>query len=820
MKYLFILFFTFSLKFSYCAQVIGADIYYKILNNKTIEVFVKRYTWLNEKDTQAIKIYYKIGNLIDNKVSVKISSKLNYNGCDTTKAYKDYSGKISVETIFKATFDFDTKYFDSLIDKHCKITFYYDSDKRERYFSNIQSSYNLFLDAEINFCQLKSNKIEPNFSNNPIFTMCCNQTFRYNIGYINQKDIVDSFAFELADALDSINKKVKYYSPFSGKIPITPYCPPNPGTINCKPQPNALPARGLYFDQNNGDLIFTPTNCDEVGVIVFKQKLYKLDSFNNYIELGYIKREMTMINRQCIANNSPLIISSSNSYNVCEGSKICFNIKITDDLYLPNQNKKDTVEIILNSDLNNHNLTYLDTNISIKDATFCWQTKLGDGKIAPYHLSIIGKEKNCPKKGLSSKGFLIYVKPNTIKYKVKLKPVECNKVEVLLDKANFKNINWQIFSRYNVLVDSKNRFTDTAQLKFPYDSFYYIKSIVDNDNICFNIDTFKNIKFDSEYINYYDTNTCQSANNLNLNLYNLQKNNNAIWFDANHKQLTNKIIPLNGSTFPITLNYYYKLSTSNNCLITNYFNFTIHDTFRNVLLNRDFCFNSIYLNLFENGFYKRKKYDWISSKGAIVDGYDKLYIYNSSFSNFKVRNYYDSNYCRNYDEINYKADKPFLPSFTSNVTKGYAPLLVTFTNTILGNNLSYLWKFEVKNKIFTTTFKNTAQYYDSAGKYNVSLYISGKACKDSVIKKQYIEVLSPINNIQKNDLNPFIIYPNPTTDKIYIKTDKQYTAQIIDISGRIVINLENNQEFKLTKGIYLIKIKIDDIVYTEKIVVL
>ena len=47
---------------------------------------------------------------------------------------------------------------------------------------------------------------------------------------------------------------------------------------------NAKPPRGFYFDKETGDIIFTPTKCDEVGVIVIQVTEWRKDSTKKWIK--------------------------------------------------------------------------------------------------------------------------------------------------------------------------------------------------------------------------------------------------------------------------------------------------------------------------------------------------------------------------------------------------------------------------------------------------------------------------------------------------------------------------------------------------------
>ena len=68
---------------------------------------------------------------------------------------------------------------------------------------------------------------------------------------------------------------------------------------------------------------------------------------------------------------------------------------------------------------------------------------------------------------------------------------------------------------------------------------------------------------------------------------------------------------------------------------------------------------------------------------------------------------------------------------------------------------------------------------------------------------------SPMN-LERNDSLFFRVFPNPTTDFIYIQTELvEYDLQIFDVSGKEIINQKNKSKIdirRLAMGTYFIKI--------------
>ncbi len=67
------------------------------------------------------------------------------------------------------------------------------------------------------------------------------------------------------------------------------------------------------------------------------------------------------------------------------------------------------------------------------------------------------------------------------------------------------------------------------------------------------------------------------------------------------------------------------------------------------------------------------------------------------------------------------------------------------------------------------------------------------------------------------------IYPNPSNGEVHIECDKAFNLEVFDILGQHILIVSNpftkSLEIKLNKGVYIFKIKIDERIYAEKVVV-
>jgi len=75
--------------------------------------------------------------------------------------------------------------------------------------------------------------------------------------------------------------------------------------------------------------------------------------------------------------------------------------------------------------------------------------------------------------------------------------------------------------------------------------------------------------------------------------------------------------------------------------------------------------------------------------------------------------------------------------FTANVTTGAAPLKVQFTSTSTGTIATYLWSFGDGT---TSTQASPAHTFNGAGRYTVSLTVTGVGGSNTLTKTRYIDV--------------------------------------------------------------------------------
>ncbi|NOX86831.1 MAG: T9SS type A sorting domain-containing protein, partial [Chlorobi bacterium] len=168
------------------------------------------------------------------------------------------------------------------------------------------------------------------------------------------------------------------------------------------------------------------------------------------------------------------------------------------------------------------------------------------------------------------------------------------------------------------------------------------------------------------------------------------------------------------------------------------------------------------------------------------------------------------------DNITYIEYNPApIANFTADETEIEAGTSVQFTDLSQNDPTSWLWVFE--GGIPDTSYEqNPLVEYDSVGTFDVSLTASNDYGSDTKIREDYITVdVYPFIN-DNGSLTELSVYPNPFSDKIYIRVknrpENNIRITLFSLNGRLLISNElkeelneiNVKEFKA--GVYILKI--------------
>lgn len=494
-KLLLTLFFLLSFSTANASHMMGGDITYECISPGKYKLTIKVYRDCRgiPFSNPSIAAFCADGGGVNNSINVNYTrtaindiTPICLNGTPPCNPQNTMSNEGVEEHIFEAIIDFNTSPFKALKDAGCcEVKIKVEQQARNGAITNIIAG-NFYTDAMINICNVGTKcNTSPQLSIPPVSYLCCNQPFIYNNGV---REVIDgdSLSYDLVNPLNGNGSNETYTGNFTAQLPMTPFCPPTPGSVNCRPLPNAKPPRGFYFDKETGDIIFTPTKCDEVGVIVIQITEWRKDSATKkWLKIGYTKRDMQLIVKKCPDNNPPYL-SIKNKYAVCEGNRICFTILAKDDPYLPNQTVSDTVALTWNYGIPGGTFRIIDPKAREKEAEFCWQTKVGDARPNAYSFTATAKDNNCSNPSQANKGYLVVVNPkarDTRKYEI----LNCGWLRFNATPFDSVNYNQKNYLYKNVIRDSTNSgipyyigFAKRDSVKFKRGGKYIIEHQITN----------------------------------------------------------------------------------------------------------------------------------------------------------------------------------------------------------------------------------------------------------------------------------------------------------------------------------------------------
>jgi gliding motility-associated-like protein len=411
-------------------HMMGADMSYQCLGNGKYKIIAKVYRDCRGVSLSPVSFGAFAGSNGSNQCgSVNLSGLTRTGIRDVTTRCSSSSnpcnpsntwgtGKGVEEHTFEATIDFTKSPLSQFVGKSscCEITFHVGQCCRNGAITTGASNANFYTTCMINICNIDKtdNKCNssPQLSNEPVGFLCCNTPWYYNNGAVDTVDF-DSISYKLVKGISGLPATaVNYSSPFTERYFMTPFCiPPSATNIKCVPNINVNPPRGLYFDEDNGDIITTPTKCDEVPIMVIQQTEFRKDTAGNWVIVGRTRRDMQMWVIDECGFNKPPIIRGPFSWNICEGEKICKKIKIEDETFTPNQTIPDTVLATWNGGIPGATFEVVDPTKREKEYEFCWETKVGDASDVSYTFTVRATDQHCTPPMISIRSFKVKVNP-------------------------------------------------------------------------------------------------------------------------------------------------------------------------------------------------------------------------------------------------------------------------------------------------------------------------------------------------------------------------------------------------------------------------
>jgi hypothetical protein len=458
-----LLLFSFSANIGKATHMMGADVTYRKVGKMKYEFMVTVYRDCRgvplSNITSAVRCASGSGSSISVSLT-RVSIKDITNSCSSvskpcspanTRASKGVEQHIFLDTI-----DFSSSKYKALLkcSPNCEIIFEVGQCCRNGSINTGPANSNYYTFAMINPCIDQGNS-SSQLTGKPFSFLCCNVPVYYNLGAKDTMDN-DSLSYNWSCPLSARGTPVKYTPPYSCKKPIKVYDPSGTGYTN----PNTNPPLGLYLDPKTGDLIFTPTGCSQVTVVVLEVKEWRKDTSGTYKHIGTVRRDMQFWIEKCPGNNPPTI-KGPFAYSVCAGDSICFTV-VSDDKpkTLPGKPSppKDTVRLKWNNGIPDATFTLSHDSILQQSGRFCWSPPESSARTLPYTFSVTAKDNACPILAETTRAFSVIVKKKA-KGKQTITPLSCNQFEISGDTvAGFvgtPTYQWLLLdSSGNTLFDS------------------------------------------------------------------------------------------------------------------------------------------------------------------------------------------------------------------------------------------------------------------------------------------------------------------------------------------------------------------------------
>ncbi len=404
----------------HASHAVGGEVTYRWLSNKKYEITARMY-----RDCRGMPLSYPTCKVRNDSVSFSLSltrvsiKDITIKCVDTATGPCYPSNSMSSSKgyelhTFLDTIDLGDPTYNSLFaNGNCKIYFTLEQCCRNGALI-ILNPGSFYVDAMLDVCKANFKNNSPSYNIINTLNATCNQPFFQNYGARDFVDF-DSVGYEMVTPQNGFNSKENYYNNYKPTIPMTPYCPPYYGKIDCSPMPTANPPRGFYFDALTGSVVFTPSSCDEVGVIAVKSTEYRKDSANNWVAVGYVVRDIQLVVKTDANNYIPeFIINKAYTFNIAK--ETCIDIKTYDTSSISGIGDVTSVKLI--DKLPGMKFSLLDSSARLKTARLCWKphdsdylkiNSTGDIKYIPMVIEV--KDNYCPMPSVVQKGFVIKLHP-------------------------------------------------------------------------------------------------------------------------------------------------------------------------------------------------------------------------------------------------------------------------------------------------------------------------------------------------------------------------------------------------------------------------
>jgi hypothetical protein len=303
------------------AQIMGADITYKAIDNLKYEITFNLYrdcrTASLGNPSSSTKIWCSNGGTSDTlfltlKSIKEITALCASTNSQCSPANTNNTGFGLEKHTYVDTIDLSSGRYSSFASCSGSIIIDIRLSQRDSNINTGAAGAYFYTYAEIKLDKSVPNYTKnssPVFTNDPILINYCYQPSRYSLGDADTLDN-DSFSYQWAHPLSAWNTTIGYTGTnYAYNHPFQVYYPSSSSPPYSNP--NSSPPIGIYLNTETGESIYTPTRCDEVTVSVLEVKEWRKDTSGNYKHIGTTRRDIESIGdaHSTFNDNNPPIIS-------------------------------------------------------------------------------------------------------------------------------------------------------------------------------------------------------------------------------------------------------------------------------------------------------------------------------------------------------------------------------------------------------------------------------------------------------------------------------------------------------------------------------
>ncbi len=393
-----------------------------------------------------------IKTAISNKVSQRDVTGIGENCSDTSKCKGGSFPYGFEEHVWKTEIDLSGY-------QCCEWILSWESCCRSSAITTGSANQGFYISAMVNNCLSACNS-SPIFTNPSLAIMCVNKEYGRYFGAIDTNDQGDSLSYHLVAGMQNANQQISYSGSFSPVRPLTFWGFPNNGL--------SFPL-GLTLNPATGDLLFRPTQVNQVAVVAVEAKEWRSINGKRQV-IGTTRRDMPMITFSCPENKPPKI-KPPYSVSTYPGQHICIRIDTEDE------DSNDTVKIAWNKGIVGAFFTNNNGHVKKASGEVCWTPNASHSSNIPYTFTITAIDNGCPNPASTDKVFSFLVKyiPET---ELAIEQLPCGLLRLNhILKRNYGEVrtNWEIRDTSKKVVFRSSSVKDSVVL---LPGVYAIKLII------------------------------------------------------------------------------------------------------------------------------------------------------------------------------------------------------------------------------------------------------------------------------------------------------------------------------------------------------